>query len=96
VKGSAADGVTLFECRVEGARILVLSVAPGTDTLRKLTAAEQNVALLAAEGLSNQAIATRRGSTVRTVAKQLASVFEKLSIRSRIELAARLAEDGVA
>lgn len=51
-----------------------------------LTTAERAVATLAVEGLSNAEIATRRGSSERTVANQLARIYEKLGIGSRAEL----------
>ncbi len=52
-----------------------------------LTAAETEVARLALEGLSNELIAYRRAVSVRTVSNQLASVFLKLGVRTRAELA---------
>ena len=58
--------------------------------LLPLTAAEAEVASLAAQGLSNAAIAQARGSAVRTVANQLAAIFCKLGIGSRLELYAFL------
>jgi DNA-binding NarL/FixJ family response regulator len=57
--------------------------------LVSLTAAERSVALLAAHGLDDKSIARSRGSSVRTVANQLASVYRKLGIGSRAELAIR-------
>jgi len=51
--------------------------------------AEREVALLALAGKSNNEIATARHCSVRTVANQLQSVFRKLGIRSRAELAAK-------
>ena len=56
----------------------------------ELTAAEREVAALALRGLSNRDIAVRRGARERTVANQLASVFRKLGISSRSELAKAL------
>ncbi|MGO9835753.1 MAG: helix-turn-helix domain-containing protein [Polyangiaceae bacterium] len=56
-----------------------------------LTSAECEVAALAAAGLSNLAIARCRGKALRTVANQMASIFSKLRVASRQELAARLA-----
>lgn len=74
------------------AQLAVLSV-PLQDTavMDPLTPAEREVAVLAVAGLSNQAIAERRGRSVRTVANQMASVLVKLGVASRYELAARLA-----
>lgn len=55
-----------------------------------LTGAERAVAVLAMQGASNAEIAERRGSSERTVANQLRSVFTKLGIQSRFELAGAL------
>jgi DNA-binding NarL/FixJ family response regulator len=51
-----------------------------------LTKAEAEVATLAVQGSSNADIAARRGTAVRTVANQIASIFDKLGIASRDEL----------
>lgn len=70
---------------------LVLSFpSPHPEWLGELTAAELSVALEVARGLSNAAIARQRGTSVRTVANQLASIYRKLVVRSRRELARRL------
>ena len=55
-----------------------------------LTKAERAVALLVLEGRSDAEIAALRGVSRRTVANQLAAVFRKLEVSSRVELAARL------
>ncbi len=57
----------------------------------KLTAAETAIAELAIAGVSNGEIARARGRSVRTVANQLASIYRKLAVGSRSELAAYLA-----
>ena len=51
-----------------------------------LTRAELAVATALIEGASNREIAAARGSSVRTVANQVASIFRKLGVRSRGEL----------
>ena len=51
-----------------------------------LTPAEREVTELLLAGQSNASIAARRGTHVATVAKQVASVFSKLGVRSRLEL----------
>jgi len=56
----------------------------------ELTVAEQRVAALAAEGLSNKQIATRLSIAVHTVEVHLAHVYAKLAIRSRAQLAGHL------
>jgi DNA-binding CsgD family transcriptional regulator len=57
---------------------------------RALTAAEQLVAALAVQGLSNEEIARIRGCSPSTVAKQLAASYQKLSLNGRRELRAKL------
>lgn len=52
-----------------------------------LSAAEREVAALAAAGWANSAIAARRGSSIRTVDAQVASIFTKLLINSRAAIA---------
>jgi len=59
--------------------------------LDALTAAEREVAILAAAGLSNLAIARCTNKALRTVANQMASIMRKLGVGSRYDLAARLA-----
>lgn len=51
-----------------------------------LTAAEQEVALLAAAGFANTAIAARRGSSFKTVGAQMTAIFQKLMIGARGEI----------
>jgi len=70
---------------------------PGPDLAERmaaLTPSELDVVRLALEGLSNEAIATRRGSAERTVANQLASAYAKLGVGSRAEAAAWAARRG--
>lgn len=52
-----------------------------------LTDAEQRVVELAAEGLTNREIGERLYISHRTVSTHLAHVFDKLQVRSRVELA---------
>lgn len=56
-----------------------------------LTTAERAVCQLVLEGHSNAEIAQRRGTSKRTVANQLQSVYIKVGVRGRRELAAALA-----
>jgi DNA-binding CsgD family transcriptional regulator len=56
-----------------------------------LTAAEQRVVDLAARGLSNKQIARRLFVAVHTVEVHLAHAYAKLGVRSRAQLASRLA-----
>jgi len=59
-----------------------------TDVTGKplLTARENQVATLVAEGLSNRAIASQLRLTENTIKKSLLRIFEKLGISNRVEL----------
>jgi DNA-binding CsgD family transcriptional regulator len=57
-----------------------------------LTATERQIAELVAEGRSNKEVAAALFVTVKTVEANLSKVYAKLGIRSRSELARRLAE----
>lgn len=60
----------------------VIQSTTGT-ALRSLTAMQLEVLRLVATGLTNQAIATRLGTTVRNVEQRLARVYETLRIEIR-------------
>jgi DNA-binding NarL/FixJ family response regulator len=86
-----AHDVEQFEIVVGGETLVVTSVPADVrgvsdECLSGLTDAEREIALDVADGLSNQAIATKRNRAVRTVANQLASIYRKLRIASRSEL----------
>lgn len=57
-----------------------------TRAVASMTPAERDVADWVLLGHSNADIARQRGTTQRTVANQLTTLFRKLSINSRIEL----------
>ncbi len=59
----------------------------------ELSRAEREVALLAAAGWTNRAIAVRRGSSIRTVDAQVASIRQKLLITSRADIAAHVPDE---
>jgi DNA-binding CsgD family transcriptional regulator len=62
--------------------------APGLLVERfGLTPREAEIGLLLAEGLSNQAIATRLGLSAHTVRHHVERLFDKLDVRSRKALA---------
>ncbi len=60
-----------------------------------LTARERQIYELMVQGLGNPAIAQRMHRSTRTVEHHVASVFAKLGIGSRVELLARVAQDGL-
>lgn len=82
--------VALRATRVDvgAGKYVLLSFPRSHDLLDPLTPAERQVALAVLAGLSN-AVARMRGSSPRMVANQLATIFRKLEVRSRAELAAR-------
>ncbi|NUS44287.1 MAG: LuxR family transcriptional regulator [Mycobacteriaceae bacterium] len=57
---------------------------------QQLTRAEKDVALLAASGWTNTAIAARRGSSRKTVDAQMAAVLHKLGIGTRDDIVDRV------
>jgi DNA-binding CsgD family transcriptional regulator len=67
---------------------------PATDG--ELTPTERRVVELAAGGLANKQIAATLFVTVHTVEVHLAHAYAKLGVRSRGQLAARLAGDAQA
>lgn len=64
--------------------------ATNADAMAALTEREQSVAKLVVEGLANKEIAERLAITVRTVKAHLTTIFEKLDVRDRLQLVARL------
>ncbi|MGW4094852.1 AAA family ATPase [Nocardia sp. NPDC004750] len=61
----------------------------------ELSAAEQDVAALAAAGWTNSAIATRRGSSGKTIDAQMAAIFRKLAITSRGDIIKLVPDDRI-
>ena len=66
-----------------------LGARPAPDL--ELTAAEQRVAALAAQGMSNKQIAKQLFTAVHTVEVHLVHAYAKLGVRSRAQLASQLA-----
>jgi DNA-binding CsgD family transcriptional regulator len=60
--------------------------ASATSNWQTLSAAEQEVAILAAAGWPNSAIGVRRGTAIRTTEAQISSIFRKLMISSREDI----------
>ncbi|MBQ0854012.1 helix-turn-helix transcriptional regulator [Streptomyces sp. BH-SS-21] len=79
------------ELRALGASVRSSAGAPGTSGL--LTAQQLTVARMAAEGATNREIAARLLLSPRTIDHHLRGVFNRLGIRSRIELVRLLAPE---
>jgi len=92
---AAAAGQVRLSARITrwatpAGELIVLSTQRLDGHLRTvLTPAECLVARLLVDGLSHREIAARRGSTTRTVANQVASIFRKLDVSGRRELLLR-------
>lgn len=86
-------------CNVAGETLIVLShpvtLAPpwegsasvAHDPLAALSTAQREVLELVMDGWSHKAIAERRGTSPRTVDKQIETAYRRLGIGSRLELA---------
>lgn len=85
--GLTPRGLRAINFRFDGLDWLVLSFEPQElELLGGVTPAETDVVRGVLAGESNAAIAARRGTSVRTVANQLAALFKKLGVGSRAEL----------
>jgi len=85
---SAPDGLAV-ESDSNEPDLLILSfpVRERAEFSALLTSAESEVLMSLRSGLTNAQIANRRGVSVRTVANQLASLFRKLGVSSRLDAA---------
>jgi DNA-binding CsgD family transcriptional regulator len=88
----ANEGPQLTRFRLGEHELVVLSYPKlSAASVDGLTQAERAVLDLLLQGKSNAQIAERRGTSPRTVANPVASVFRKLDVGSRADLAAGLA-----
>lgn len=80
--------------QVDGRDALVVRVGEPSRPTRELTESEADVAALLIDGHTYRDIASYRGTSVHTVSNQVRSAFRKLGVHSRVELSARLSEQG--
>jgi DNA-binding CsgD family transcriptional regulator len=78
---------------VERARAELARIGGRRAVRTELTSSEQQVAALVAEGRTNREVAAALVLTERTIEGHLSHVYAKLGIRSRAELARRLAPE---
>ncbi|WP_294771920.1 response regulator transcription factor [uncultured Rhodoferax sp.] len=88
-------GAALMQKLIQGANHAVAARPPAPDAgserwSETLTAREKQVALLAAQGASNQRIAEDCDITERTVKAHLSAVFDKLGVTDRLQLALKV------
>jgi DNA-binding NarL/FixJ family response regulator len=85
--------ITVDILELDGEEFIVVSHALDEgevpDGIEALPAAMRAVAVLALAGCDNADIARVRGTSVRTVAKQLETIYRRLHVGSRRELMAR-------
>jgi DNA-binding CsgD family transcriptional regulator len=67
-----------------------VGAAPPPTAADGLTQREREVALLVADGLRSREVAERLGIASQTVKSHLKTIFDKLGVRNRVELARRL------
>lgn len=79
-------GARVRRFRLRGEEFVVVSFPLDLAAETPLTAAEREVAALAARGMSNREIAKARKASENTIANQLKSIFKKLGVRSRMDL----------
>lgn len=83
------SGLTIEAFEHEGARYLLVAYPiPSLGCFADLAGAELEVVCRFVEGKSMKEIASARQCSVRTVANQLASAYQKLGVSSRTELLA--------
>jgi len=89
---AAPEQLSVAHFRVGEDEFAVLSFPMEREALpTTLTTAEHAVLRGILRGESNGDIATKRGTSIRTVANQVQSIFRKLHVHSRAELSALLA-----
>lgn len=86
-------GEAALQQLIEATKTQVSSSAISVDTLlAKLTRREQQVAQQVAKGLTNKQIARELEITERTVKAHMASIFERLGAKDRLQLALMLTQ----
>jgi len=82
-------GLSIESLEADGSNALILSfpVPEAKRHASRLTNAEREVAHAILHGLTYEQVAERRGVSQRTVANQVAAVFAKLKVGSRLDLA---------
>ena len=79
-----------FENKRSGSPNLSISREPVLAALTPLTPREREIAILCGEGMTNAEIAAAGSRSVGTIKAELHSVFKKLGVRTRTELAVTL------
>jgi DNA-binding NarL/FixJ family response regulator len=88
-RGESCDAHS-FRLVHEGDELVVLSLPVTRDPAATLSPAETEVARALVRGATNADIARLRGTSVRTVANQVASILRRLGVGSRAQVAVQL------
>jgi DNA-binding NarL/FixJ family response regulator len=83
-------GLTVEAIDVAGQTLVVFAFPAASDLPGLLTEAEKIVVTFILQGLTTRQIAAARGVAKSTVLSQLQSIYRKLGIGSRAELACKL------
>jgi DNA-binding NarL/FixJ family response regulator len=82
------DDLVAFQ-RADGDVAILSFAIPNTSVRVVLTPAESDVLQHLRDGRTNAEIAALRATSPRTVANQIASLFQKLGVSSRLEVVTR-------
>lgn len=85
-------GLTAETIEVDGETLVVFAFPSKRGALGLLTEAEKDVVDLVLQGLTTAQVAVARGVSKATVSSQLQTIYRKLGVTSRAELACKLAE----
>jgi len=87
---SASPPPSLVAYELESGTVLFIHDLQRVSRLPVLSAAEHDVLVLLLDGHDTRGISDARGTSPRTTANQVASIFKKLGVGSRAELAAKV------
>jgi len=90
---SALQQLALGTLSIEAATIDDAAATGTSSSWQVLSKAEHEVALLAAAGWPNSAIAVRRGTSTKTTDAQISSILQKLMIDSREDIVRFIPQD---
>lgn len=83
-------GLVVEALELDGETLIVFEFPANAAAPGPLTEAEQEVTALVLQGLTTAQIAAARGVARATVSSQLQSIYRKLGVTSRAELACKL------
>jgi DNA-binding CsgD family transcriptional regulator len=90
--GKADAARTIYERCGAVADVKRLARGPAAATKDALSRREREIATMVVAGLKNEQIAKRLSVSTKTVEKHVSSIFRKLHIRSRVQLAAQFSQ----